>query len=320
MKSNIENNNQDAIVQFTTYWDKWHSEWLDLMKNNTTTKVSILNWPIPDYTNKKGKSKKNNVVNFFPEPYLHTGDAKKIKHIFLNINPGGAGPEQDYHKKDLTNSTLFNLREKFDYSNTIKEFLKTNKLDNGEKNNTAEWYSKRVKWTREIYGDSITKDNVLCADLAPWHTRKESDIIDYITDNSNIILETVIQPLLNIALQINPDNPKIIVRGVAFFNLINAWLKNVKKNTIKNQAYNQLFIKNKTKIEQYIIMDENINEEEKFFDKFNSYLAIYEYKKVKFFIFSGGANMDLPNGEYMVRPMYKTKVESPKCLKEFLND
>jgi len=48
------------------------------------------------------------------------------------------------------------------------------------------------------------------------------------------------------------------------------------------------------------------------------YVLEYNDKKVTFLIFSGGANMDLPNSEYMVLPILKEESKDKSVsLKEF---
>jgi hypothetical protein len=110
----------------------------------------------------------------------------------------------------------------------MKEFLKIEKIDK-DLNKTREWLLKRVKWTRDMWGEEVKPENVFCADLVPWHSKKESDIITYIVDNYECVFKNVLQPLMKMAIEINEEKPKIIVRGVAFFNLINSWVESEKE-------------------------------------------------------------------------------------------
>ena len=330
----VEINKMTEIDKFFKNWDDWHANWFNQLNSIEIPKIN--DWKLP--CDKKGNHQFGNQDNFiykyFPEPFLHKGDKSKIKYLFLNINPGGGGDIQDFDKR--LESELFKSYNNKLYSETIKEFLITDKV-NGKPNKTAAWYNKRQNWAESIYGKDYVHDgSVLCTDLIPWHTKKESDAIDYITENQNVIFKSVIEPLMEIALEI--ENPKIIVRGVAFFNLINAWLKSINDRLnrviehdtiinsevkkIKSKEILEKFIDKRTKekknIKQYIVIDA----EEKFFDKFNSYLAEYNFshknKVVTFYVFSGGANMDLPNADYIVKSIFLDS--ESLTLKDFLND
>lgn len=324
-----------AKDKFFKNWDDWHAKWLSNLEGNKTDIID--GWEIPSDNNGEFQygNQDNFIYKYFPEPFLHKGEISKIKYVFLNINPGGGGDIQDFDKRRESKLFEFYNNNKL-YSKTIKEFLSTEKV-NGKPNKTAAWYNKRQKWAEAIYGkENVQEGSVLCADLIPWHSKKESDVIEYITKNKSIIFKKVIEPLIDIALETN--NTKIIVRGVAFFNLINAWLKSINDRLNKvieelkksNQydlnkierwerklsEFNSDQDKEKENIQQYIVMDT----EEKFFDKFNSYLAAYDYthnnKKVTFYVFSGGSNMDLPNANYIVKSIHLKK--ESLSLKQFL--
>jgi hypothetical protein len=278
------------------------------------------------------------MFDYFPEPFLCLGNEEDLKLIFLNINPGGGGPSQ--HFKTREPRYLYDFYEKNDnsYHETIKQYLGTKKLSNDEENMTSRWFNNRVKWSQEIFDESdINANNVLCADLVPWHTRKESEISGYINENYLTIFRYVILPLIKIALKIDSDNPVILVRGVAFFDVINSWLRS-RKDKLKQEINNckeegnkeklksktdelkkfNLRLKNeKSAIEQFIVFDDR----DKFFDKFNSYLAKYKFthreKTVTFYIFSGGANMDFPKATHRVIPIIGKKEMPVTTLKDF---
>lgn len=332
-----------AIELYIKYWENWHKQWFHQLQHSGIRKIG--NWKLP--CDSKGRfytgNQDNCIHKYFPEPYLHKGKGKKenAKYIFLNINPGGGGDLQDFDKKDNSELYIFYKDANQSYEDTINKLLTTDKIS-GKINKTAEWYNKRVKWTESIFSaDKVEEGSVLCADLIPWHSKKESDVIDYISQNYKDIFKRVLEPLIEIAIETDCDNPKIFIRGVAFFNLINTWLsdtterlnkaveklkesqKGVKKISeweTKLEDFKDLRKKEKESIEQYIVMDTK----DKFFDKFNSYLAKYKFtlnnKSVNFYIFSGGANMDLPNAEYSVLPILNTKKIKPLTLREFIND
>ena len=322
-----------AKEQFFQAWDNWHFQWSEHLKTGSLDK-KIAPWEIP--MDRKGKPQMGNQVkpifNYFPEPYLHRGDKSKIKFLFLNINPGGGGQIQDFDERQTSQLYLEYFERNGRYTLTMDKFLSMEKIGS-ETNKTAEWYSKRENWTKSIFGDkNVPKGSVLCADLIPWHSKKESDVIEYICNNQKTIFKYVIEPLISMANEINADNPHVIVRGVAFFNLINAWLQNTisRLKVICSERESAKWEKSlidleknieneKKAIRQFVVMDV----ENKFFSKFNSYLAEYvlEFngKKVTFLIFSGGANMDLPNSEYMVLPILKEESKGkPVSLKQFI--
>ncbi|MCX8478540.1 MAG: hypothetical protein ORN56_01980 [Chitinophagales bacterium] len=300
-----------TIKFYVDNWNDWHLKWFKLLSTGTPEKIK--DFPIPSTNNKYLLGNQMQpMYKYFPEPFLHYGPKSNIKHIFLNINPGGASETQDFDQK--TNNELFDIYLNCynNYTAFMDEFLKRSKI-NSKSNATSKWYANRIKWTESIYGKQ-SEGTVLCADLIPWHSKKESDVTHYIKKHQKSIFKYVIEPLMNIAFEIEDKDPKIIVRGVAFFDLINSWLldrqvklqEKSKKNKnsprielIKEKFENEIDVQ-KRSIEQYIVMDC----EDKFFDKFNSYLTKYKFthksKSVTFIIFSGGANMDLPKAKHKV--------------------
>ncbi|MEI7597350.1 MAG: hypothetical protein WCK02_16495 [Bacteroidota bacterium] len=283
-----------AIENYVEYWDDWHSEWFTKIKSNNPK--DIKGWNVPY---EKGGNE-NQICKYFPEPFWGciTNDTKAV---FLNINPGGGGIEQDITEIGNVTSQLYDTftLSKEKYSETIKVL--------SDKENryypTTKWMQeKRVNWLNKILGNSsLIVSDIFCADLIPWHTKTKSDIQNYIQDNKNIkqIIEQVINPLANIAQSIDGVmKGKVIVRSGMLLDILNSESgKEIKSNNV----------------EEFVVIDKV----KKSFSKFNSYLTVLEIEGTKFFVFSGGSSMALPNSTYFVLPI-NNKNDKVLTLKEFL--
>jgi hypothetical protein len=282
------------IEKYIKYWDDWHSEWFKEIKSNNPAKIK--EWKVP--YEKGGNA--NPICQYFPEPYWGI-ISQQTKAIFLNINPAGGGEEQDIKEIGNVTSQLYDayILSKEKYSDTIK-LLSNN--DNRYYLTTKWMQEKRVNWLNTIFGNtSLTVSDIFCADLIPWHTRSKSDIQNYIQDIENIkqIIEQVINPLANIAQSIDGVmKGKVIVRSGMLLDILNS----ESGKEIKT-----------TNIEEFVVIDKG----SKCFSKFNSYLTVLEIEKVKFYVFSGGSSMALPNSTYLVKPI-NNKSNKDLTLKEFL--
>lgn len=282
---------------YKSYWEEWHREWFQ--KRNNKAINEIKKWEIPKGTG----GNENAIRNYFPEPYLGN-PSSKVKAIFININPGMGGPDQDVDNEAKSGLYKIYQSKHYSYSQTIQDVLGDNK------NRTAKWFNKRVKWTKSLLGEDIRKDHILCADLIPWHTKKESGIQGYLTNKNNryVILNKIVKPLIKASKRIDKGLiNKIIIRGVAFVDLLN------NLDEPKKEKEDGKINKRKDRIQQYVVLDTN-----KALHKFNSYLAVITYGGIKLYIFSGGANMELPNVNYKVYPV-NNSTEKPLKLKDFLN-
>lgn len=292
-----------SLEQYIAYWDNWHKEWFV----HTKTTKKIQDWKIPH-----GSGRQENIISkYFPEPYYYVGRGdSELKAIFININPGEGGASQDIEKKE--SSEWYGCYQKVNhaYSTAMTQVLE-------QKNGTAAFFSKRINWANELMKTKggCQPTEVLCADLIPWHTKKESDIMDYLRDKDNrkAIINRVIMPLLKVA-KTNQGvlKNKIIVRGIAFMNLINHFYKLNPLEINKRKLNEKIKSRKLHRVKQFIVLDGD-----QFLDKFNSFLTVINFGGVDICIFSGGASMELPKAEYMVYPINNAG-EPPMMLKEFL--
>lgn len=284
----------NEIEKYVKYWDEWHNEWFNGFKSNCPIKIK--EWKVPY---EKGGNDCP-ICQYFPEPFWGI-ISQQTKAIFLNINPAGGGKEQDIKGIGNITSQLYDafVLSKEKYSDTIK--LLSNS-DNRYYLTTKWMQEKRVNWLNTIFGNtSLTVSDIFCADLIPWHTRTKSDIQNYIQDLENIkqIIEQVINPLTKIAQSIEGVmKGKVIVRSSMLLDILNS--ENGKK--IKPNSFGE-----------FVVIDKG----NKCFSKFNSYLTVLEIEKTKFYIFSGGSSMALPNSTYFVMPI-NNKSNKVLTLKEFL--
>jgi hypothetical protein len=278
------------IEKIKKYWNEWITEWFKscvLAKPNSSDQIQGWNIPISSLGNNE------NAYRYFPEPYWGNIDTPNLKGIFLNINPGGGNDFQIYAPNNLSStneSDIDDLKVKFASEETYKYSELVRELSENNAYVTTKWMlNKRVKWLNDIDRVKKGKDgfrtkiaDYLFFDLVPWHTPQKSGISDYCLTHADLIYEHVLKPISSLAETVEGDlKDKIIVRGSTILDLFN---KNEFKGYIDEQS-----------ISKWIILDSN-----KPLEKFSSLLTIFKLNgsNSKFYVFSGGASMFLPNPEY----------------------
>ena len=162
-------NCKQALKDFIGYWDEWHKEWYSYI-NTKASKSKINEWPIPQGNGGNG----NSIANYFPEPYWGNPFPEKLTAVFLNLNPGLGGDGQDALSPNIANSPLYESyhRNGNVYSKTVSDLI-------GDTNYvTTDWFiRRRVNWLNKLIEclgripilPLRTIENILCADLVPWH-------------------------------------------------------------------------------------------------------------------------------------------------------
>ena len=298
---------QSTLHEIKAYWDVWHREWLKmciLTESQIDQKKKIEGWKIP----LGNLGNKENSCKYFPEPYWGNINAlanmqSNLHGVFLNINPGQGGDEQlfkeNFKSKDEVNEVISELlNKKLEYINNERFFYSqiVSALSENTNYNTTKWMiEKRISWVKKIQEDNkIDLGNYLFFDLVPWHTPSKSDILDYTLENAEIIMERVLKQVSKLAseIQIGPLKNKVIVRGSLIIDVIN------------NADMLQKEIEN---IKNYVVIDNT-----KHLNKISSLITTFNLRNhvAKFFVFSGGASMLLPNPEYMVFGIDPTNPEN----------
>ncbi|HPD25061.1 MAG TPA: hypothetical protein PK285_11745 [Bacteroidales bacterium] len=253
----------DIINEYVSYWDKWHKRWYSSALKEQFKNNSVYNWPIP-IEKKDNYFNPNPIWRYFPEPFWGKPSNNNLTAVFLNINPGGGGDCQDILSKDISKSILFATYKKNrkTYSSTVEHLSKNLCYL------TSNWFErKRVVWLNKLLNCNAvieikcTLDNILCADLIPWHTPNvNSTIKNYISKNSKLIFDRVIDPITSIS-------QLATYKGLVF---------------AKGKDTKEMFIALRVKqIEQYKNSKFEIN--------------LFEHNNAKILIFVGGQGMSLPN-------------------------
>jgi hypothetical protein len=242
-----------ALKSFIEYWDEWHKEWYALaLKLTPSTSPFIDCWEFP-----------TPIWRFFPEPYWGNPYADKLVAVFLNINPGAGGEDQDiFHipEKDPIKTYTANSRV---YSRTV-EILSA---DNDYK--TTDYFrSRRVDWLKKLLEclkrptmPDLSVQNIFCADLIPWHSPTvDSFVTNYIDKHRICIVNKIIDPIAALSQCAE-------LKGLVF---------------AKGAVIELLLIKLVgDPIDRYYNGDYRI--------------SIFEYKEAKIIVLIGGQGMRLPN-------------------------
>jgi hypothetical protein len=236
-----------------------------------------MEWPKPNGNG--GQS--NPIVDYFPEPYYYrfsNQSSNQIDAIFININPASGNNTQ--LKSNVGSSLISDYRKNgMSYKGSLSELLS---IENGPNN----FLKHRERRTRELLQKKSDEPcQVLCVDLVPWHTANQADIHRYIIDNSHLVMDYVIKPLTKIAKNEirSPLAKKIFIRGTSFRNVINAIGPNIFPEARLDKA--------KSHIRYYGLFDKD----KVFIERFSSLLTVIEAFDCKYFIFTGGQGMTLPN-------------------------
>lgn len=280
------------LEQYKNYWNEWHQQWYHSLSDKSASNVS--GWTIP----KDNGGNKHSIHEYFPEPFWGNVDSKNLKGLFLNINPGQGGEEQNFVRSH--NPVVKSLYEnkQNNYSDTVYELCQ-NRLYL-----TTNWmYEKRVSWLNDLLKKEGEPEvdifNTILCDLIPWHTKSKSDIAKYIQKKhqQSLIVQKVILPLARIAKTVEGVlNNIVIVRSSLFLDILNA------SDEIRTFVGEP---------KEFVVLDTR-----RTFSKMNSFLSIVEIEQTKFLIFSGGASMALPDVDYEVAGL--SSCEKRQKLKDFI--
>lgn len=248
-----ESNLFPALRSFINYWDNWHKEWYILAKKSTPNinpLIDCLEFPTP-------------IWRYFPEPYWGNPYTNKLVAVFLNINPAGGGDDQD----------IFHIPENDPiktYTSTGRIYSKTIEILSADNNYSTTKYFKtrRVVWLKQLNEclkkpalPDISVQNIICADLIPWHTPTvDSFATNYIDKHRDCIVNKIIDPIAALS------------QCAEFKGLVFA----------KGAVIELLLIKLVgDPIDRYFNGDYRI--------------SIFEYKDAKIIVLIGGQGMRLPN-------------------------
>jgi hypothetical protein len=244
-----------ALKPYIDYWDEWHKEWSINTSSKPPKLTPIKCWPIPAGNG----GNKNDILRYFPEAYWGNPNPIELTAVFLNLNPGGGGDDQDIKISAKEPIATYNKKHHV-YSDTV------NILINNPCYPTTDWFiKKRVHWLNCLLfhlktGYDKTIRNIIAGELVPWHTKNVNEIKKYINANINLIETHCIKPLAKIS-QCATLGGVVFCRGV---EIVHA-LKGVANEIVCYTSTSKLRI------------------------------HIFELHDAIFIIFVGGRNMDLPN-------------------------
>lgn len=195
----------NAIKVYTDYWDNWHREWFI----NSLNMHTIKGWGTPSINDENEIP----IWRYFPEPYWGNPNSEKLVSVFLNLNPGGGGDCQDVLSINNPASILYKS-----YVNNMNLYSKTiEQLSKDLCYTTTNWFDKkRSNWLNKLLisldknGKKAAVENILCADLIPWHTYSvTSEIKKYIVKHTQLIFDNVILPITSISQE-------AVLKGIVF--------------------------------------------------------------------------------------------------------
>lgn len=243
------------LKPYIDYWDEWHKEWYLKVNRTPPDLTPIKSWSIPAGNG----GNKNNIWRYFPEPYWGNPNPTELSAVYLNLNPGEGGDDQDIkiYKKDPIATYIVKQQV---YIDTVDVLI------NNPCYPTTGWFiKKRVHWLNCLLfhlkkGNDKTIRNIIAGELVPWHTKNVREIKKYIDANIKIIETHCIIPLAYIS-QCATLKGVVFCRGVEIVHT----LKKVTKEIVCYTSTKKFRI------------------------------HIFEFYDAVFIVFVGGRNMDLPN-------------------------
>ena len=242
----------DQIVKnFIEYWQTFMTKWLEFAESQKETLNKFLNEK--DEFLKYGDAYKS-FSNYIPEPYFGNPENlidDKIHAIFINLNPGSAGPSQSYfdegsYLKDFKKNDS-NYQKTLDYWNrelycylklkSNLEFdlkskkIKKNKYNQELKKNSPSAYGTLIWWNdyRAKWVDTFLKPNnidyqieiqhILGLELSPWHSTKFTDIkdIDIAFAKKNVVdIAVKFSKVINNPFLRNNEHSIVLTCGAGF--------------------------------------------------------------------------------------------------------
>jgi hypothetical protein len=248
-------NCKSSLTNYIKYWDKWHKDWYKNANQNPPNLNPIQNWNVP--IGKGGNVQE--IWRYFPEPYWGKHNPIELTAVFLNLNPGSGGDDQDIIISLKDPVATYKAKCQV-YSDTCDILI------NNPSYPTTDWFiNKRVHWLNCLLfhlkkGNDKTIRNIIAGELVPWHTKNVSEIKKYINANINLIEANCIKPLAEIS-QCATLKGVVFCRGV---EIVHA-LKGVTNEIVCYTSTSKLRI------------------------------HVFELHDAVFIIFVGGRNMDLPN-------------------------
>lgn len=247
--------------EFIDYWNKWHKEWY--IKASTWTPLSnlslekVLEWKVPSFI---GDGKQTPSWQFLPEPYWGNPNGE-LEAIFLNINPGKGDTGQHISTIKAISEPAHAIQ---DYKNSYSHFLdRLSGYSNSTKENTDyyrdsfEWWNNKVEWASKVLNTPITINQVLGAELAPWHTKRTSkELSRYIREHLHPLKDNILEPLLKMSKGIMNDifKDSIICRGADTAHAMEIIYKNCERKTFILQHENQAYFRANTYMVDYTLI------------------------------------------------------------------
>lgn len=180
-----------AIKPYVDYWDEWHKIWYGNVTSTPPLLTPINGWAIPAVIPP--------VWQYFPEPYWGNPYSKRLVATFLNINPFEGGEGLDVIVGIGTPIIQYNSHDHV-YSKTIEKLIAIHGHP------AVDYFQdKRANWIESFYpclgipNPPVTVNNIITADLIPWHTPNANLIQAYILANVALIDTYVIKPITDIS-------------------------------------------------------------------------------------------------------------------------
>lgn len=222
---------------YVNFWDVYVKKWYDDMSK--VHSKSLICWD-NFYQEHPFDISSLFYYRFFPEPYFGNPHSEKLEAVFINLNPGTGGFEQEMFPKKSALLDLFGQKEHGSlYSKTMEKLIAESLNTKPELlPGTLKWWkNNRVKWVNTIFNKTVTLDNILGIELTPWHTTsfnelrrtlKSSEVKDYVLKPAAVISKLITNKYLN-----NGKYSIVIGRGLM-------GVEAVKKNVIFQPCVSRL--------------------------------------------------------------------------------
>jgi hypothetical protein len=188
--------------EFVNFWDSYILRWYEDMAQHHDRSLEVWDNFFKEYPFDISELI---LYRYFPEPYFGNPLSKDLRAVFINLNPGRGGKEQDFRPiGDAISLFRGSSSSYFKLMGVLIHYSRKKKFDSFFGPTLRWWDDNRVRWINEVFGAHdeapATLDNIVGLELTPWHTRSFGEIAS--TMNGKQVANYVFKPAAVMSKQI----------------------------------------------------------------------------------------------------------------------